>query len=47
MDLMKEVTVDSRQVSPKDGLMLQMLDLISLARLAGCESGKVWVKGSK
>ena len=29
--------VDSHLVSPKDGLMLQILDLISLAYLAGCE----------
>ena len=27
--------VDSRQISPKVGLMLRILDLISLARLAG------------
>ena len=27
--------VDSRQISPKVGLMLQILDLVSLARLAG------------
>ena len=27
--------VDSRQISPKVGLMLQMLDLVSLAHLAG------------
>ena len=31
------ILVDSRQISPKDGLMLQMLDLVSLARLAGYE----------
>ena len=33
--------VDSRQISPKIGLMLRILDLISLA-----ESSKVWVKGA-
>ena len=33
---MKELPfVDSRQISPKVGLMLLMLDLVSLARLAG------------
>ena len=32
-----ETRVDSRQISPKDGLMLWMLDLISLARLASWE----------
>ena len=31
------VGVDSRQISPKDGLMLQILDLISLALLAHWE----------
>ena len=29
--------VDSRQISLDAQLMLQMLDLVSLARLAGCE----------
>ena len=30
-------SVDSHQIIPKVGLMLQMLDRISLAHLAGCE----------
>ena len=33
----KVVIVNSRQISHKVGLILQMLDLVSLARLAGCE----------
>ena len=36
-------SVDSRQISPKVSLMLRMQDLVSLARLAGLNSGKVWV----
>ena len=31
------LAVDSRQISPKDGMMLQILDLISLACVAGCK----------
>ena len=33
MNYHAERRVDGRQISPKDGLMLRMLDLISLARL--------------
>ena len=33
-------TVDSRQISPKVSMMLGILDLVSLARLAGLRAVK-------
>ena len=37
--------VDSRQISPRVGLMLRMLDLVSLECLASLMSGKIWEVG--
>ena len=44
---MVKLFVDSSQKSPKDGLMLRMLlDLLSLARLAGWESVGIFYTNS-